>query len=173
MSCWSFGDSDSQLGEFACRAGTTTAYSFGDSDSALGDYAWYRSNSTYPKSGSFWSGLFKNSRNHHPVGEKKLNPWGLYDMHGNVWEWCHDYYEENYYEQSPKRIQWVQRRALSVFFGVGRGTATRVVLVPLTAVGATLLTVTSTAPVFGWFVSWISSVVILDLCNSASLISVL
>jgi hypothetical protein len=61
----------------------------------------------------------------------------------------------------PKRIQRVQRLALSVFFGVGRGTTACVALVPLTAVGSTLVTV-PTSSGFGWFVSWISSVVGLD-----------
>lgn len=61
--------------EYACRAGTTTVCSFGTDRSVLGDYAWYNENSA----GST-----------HPVGEKLANPWGLYDMYGNVDEWCLD-----------------------------------------------------------------------------------
>ncbi|MBI3863275.1 MAG: SUMF1/EgtB/PvdO family nonheme iron enzyme [Planctomycetia bacterium] len=59
--------------EFACRGGTNTAFSFGDNVSYLSDYAWIRGNSQDLP---------------HPVATKKPNPWGLYDMHGNAWEWC-------------------------------------------------------------------------------------
>ena len=69
------------LGSFLKKEGGTSRYCFGDDESQLGDYAWYDKN----------SGLKT-----HPVGQKQPNAWGLYDMHGNVGEWCEDNWHSNY-----------------------------------------------------------------------------
>ena len=73
--------------EYACRAGSTGKYSFGDSESQLGKYAWYDNNA---------------SGKTHRVGQRRKNAWGLYDMHGNVHEWCQDWFDAGYYATSPR-----------------------------------------------------------------------
>ena len=71
--------------EYACRAGTREPYSCGSDPAKLKACAWFKANA---------------EQTTHPVGQKSPNPWGLYDMHGNVAEWCHDVYDESYYPKA-------------------------------------------------------------------------
>jgi len=77
--------------EYACRAGTTTAYHGGDGEDSLEDYAWYEMNSDFV---------------YHKVGTKKPNPWGLYDMHGNVMEWCVEGFTEDHSARADAVNPW-------------------------------------------------------------------
>ncbi|NKB70323.1 MAG: SUMF1/EgtB/PvdO family nonheme iron enzyme [Candidatus Latescibacteria bacterium] len=76
--------------EYACRAGTTSRWAHGASPTRLRDFAWYSRNA--------WD---VGERFPHPVGTRAANPWGLFDMHGNVWEWVGDWYGPEYYDESP------------------------------------------------------------------------
>ena len=95
--------------EYACRSGSSGTYSFGDDEKLLGEYAWFNNNS---------------EQKTHPVGGKKPNAWGLYDMHGNVWEWCQDWHGD--YPQGsvtdPVGLSSGSRRVFrggSWFYGAG------------------------------------------------------
>ncbi len=105
--------------EYACRAGTKTKYSFGHDASKLGDFAWYNKNS---------------GDSTHPVGKKKPNPWGLYDMHGNVYEWTTDKILDmradhggswlspaHHCELNSRSRDWPTYRVNSLGFRVARG----------------------------------------------------
>ena len=72
--------------EYAARSGTTTTWAFGDDEGLVGDYAWYGENSDLQT---------------HPVGTRRPNPWGLYDMYGNLWEWVQDWHSDFYWKEAP------------------------------------------------------------------------
>jgi formylglycine-generating enzyme required for sulfatase activity/beta-lactamase regulating signal transducer with metallopeptidase domain len=91
--------------EYACRAGSSTEYCYGDGEAGLGEFGWFTGNS---------------EQTTHPTGEKKPNAWGLYDMHGNVWEWCQDGFYGSYHGAPDNGSAWdSQACSQRVFRGGG------------------------------------------------------
>ncbi|MDB9414794.1 SUMF1/EgtB/PvdO family nonheme iron enzyme [Microcystis aeruginosa] len=96
--------------EYACHAGTTTRFYFGDDANQLGNYAWYDGNSQYTT---------------HPVGQKKPNAWGLYDMSGNVWEWCEDNWHDSYKNAPSDGSAWLNNNLSHIVRGGSWGNSPR------------------------------------------------
>jgi hypothetical protein len=110
---------DEQEWEYAARAGTTTRFSFGDDDRDMRSYGWY-------------SDMIQNAEKHaHEVGLKKPNPWGLYDMHGNTWEWTDSWYYGSYsVKQKPGPTDKVLRGGGWDYAAKGARSAYRNYLLP-------------------------------------------
>ncbi len=133
--------------EYAARAGTTTPFSFGNTIST--DVANYNGNYTY---GSGIKGIHREQTTE--VGSFPPNDWELYDMHGNVWEWCQDWYDSRYYSKSPKENpQGPSSGRYRVVRGV-RGTST----LPTVArrfVASSIRTSRATTSDFEWLLVWL------------------
>ena len=86
--------------EYACRAGTVTEYSFGDDEADLHDYAWFHGNLDAPQPKD------RDASDPRPVATKAPNAFGLYDMHGNVFEWCQDTWRESYHKAPTDGSAW-------------------------------------------------------------------
>ena len=92
--------------EYAARAGNQSSYYYGDDENQLGDYAWYEENS---------------NNQTYPVGQKKPNKWGLYDMLGNVWEWCEDDRHDNYNGAPTDGKVWIDNNCSQSEYRIRRG----------------------------------------------------
>ena len=101
--------------EYACRAGTTTAYFFGDDPKDLGDYAWYAANNKVIENGTLTDSKYQK------VGTKKPNPWGLYDIIGNITEWTLDQYDPDYYKKFTDTVTEPWNKATQPYPHVVRG----------------------------------------------------